>query len=123
MKIVLDMNLSPAWIPLLESGGHEVRHWSQIGYPNAPDTDIMDWASNHGFAVLTHDLDYGAILFATKAKSPSVIQLRIEDVRPNSIGKEILETLVIIEEPIKRGSLVTINPRKNRIQLLPLGKK
>ena len=31
MKIVLDMNLSPAWVPFLETKGHIVKHWSEIG--------------------------------------------------------------------------------------------
>jgi len=76
MKILVDMNLSPSWIPLLEADGYETKHWSQVGSPSAPDTEIMQWARENRFVVLTHDLDYGALLFATQTTAPSVIQLR-----------------------------------------------
>jgi predicted nuclease of predicted toxin-antitoxin system len=82
VKILLDMNLSPDWVPALEAEGHESRHWSTVGAFNAPDTEIMAWARNAGHVVLTQDLDYGALLFATQATAPSVVVLRAEDVRP-----------------------------------------
>lgn len=37
MKILLDMNLSPAWVEFLEGEGFEAVHWSLVGEPNAPD--------------------------------------------------------------------------------------
>ncbi|RJP27121.1 MAG: hypothetical protein C4527_13890 [Candidatus Omnitrophota bacterium] len=123
MKIVVDMNLSPSWIPLLESEGYETRHWGQIGKPYAPDTEIMQWACNHGYAVLTHDLDYGALLFATQATAPSVIQLRIEDVRPHIAGEIVMHALRKTNEQIEQGALITIDVRKSRIHLLPLRRK
>lgn len=55
MKIVLDMNLSPAWIPFLKAGGHEVKHWSDIGVITATDIEIMEWARNNDYIVFTHD--------------------------------------------------------------------
>jgi predicted nuclease of predicted toxin-antitoxin system len=76
LKILLDMNLSPSWIASLESGGHSAVHWSSIGSPSARDTEIMAWARENSHIVLTNDLDYGALLFATAAASPSVIQIR-----------------------------------------------
>ncbi len=119
MKIILDMNLSPAWAPFLEAEGYKVRHWSEIGAITAPDTEIMDWARSNDYVVFTHDLDFSALLFATKVIAPSVIQLRIEDIRPQSVGKLVLIALQKAEEEIRRGALVTIDPRKNRIRLLP----
>ena len=72
------MNLSPSWIASLESGGHSAVHWSSIGSPSALDTEIMAWARENRYIVFTNDLDYGALLFATAATSPSVIQIRAE---------------------------------------------
>ena len=120
MKILLDMNLSPSWIPVLESEGHEAKHWSTIDSISAPDTEIMSWARNNGYVVFTHDLDFGSILFSTQMVSPSVIQVRSEDVRPQSIGKVVLHVLRNTEKEIEQGALLTINPRKNRVRLLPL---
>ncbi len=121
MKIVLDMNLSPVWVPFLEIEGYKVKHWSEIGAITAPDTEIMEWARSNGYVVFTHDLDFSALLFATNAIAPSVIQVRIEDIRPKSIGTQVLLALQKAEEDLKRGALVTVAPRKNRIRLLISG--
>lgn len=120
MKIVLDMNLSPTWEPFLEGNGYETKHWRNIGAIDAPDTEIMEWAKTNGYIVFTHDLDFSALLFATKASAPSVIQLRTEDVRPSSVGHLVLLALESAKEAIFQGALVTIDPRKSRIRLLPL---
>lgn len=56
------MNLSPLWVPFLERNGFEAVHWSAVGAPTAPDTEIMDRAIAEGYAVFTHDLDFGRLL-------------------------------------------------------------
>jgi predicted nuclease of predicted toxin-antitoxin system len=122
MKIMIDMNLSPSWVPLLESNGYTTTHWSQTGSASAPDSEIMEWVRKHGYVVFTHDLDYGSLLFVTQAIAPSVIQLRSEDVRPSTAGPIVLEALRKAEKAIAQGALVIIDPRKNRIRLLPLKK-
>ncbi len=67
------MNLSPRWIDALISADLSAIHWSSVGQINAPDVEIMDYARQHGYVVLTHDLDFGAILAATQGRAPSVV--------------------------------------------------
>ena len=45
LQIVVDMNLSVEWIPLLEQAGWLAIHWSAVGDPRANDTTIMAWGS------------------------------------------------------------------------------
>jgi predicted nuclease of predicted toxin-antitoxin system len=80
IKIIVDMNLPPRWVSVLKDEGWDAVHWSSIGTPGAADTDILSYAKNAGYAVLTHDLDFGAILAATGGNAPSVIQVRTQDV-------------------------------------------
>jgi predicted nuclease of predicted toxin-antitoxin system len=68
--------LSTEWIPLLRAAGHEAVHWSEVGDPRAPDTALMQWAIANGFAVFTHDLDFGTMLALSGADGPSVLQVR-----------------------------------------------
>jgi len=56
MKLLIDMNLSPAWVDILQQAGFDAIHWSEIGSPNAPDTILFVWAREHGFIVFTHDM-------------------------------------------------------------------
>jgi predicted nuclease of predicted toxin-antitoxin system len=71
MKLLVDMNLSPGWLKLLRDLGWEAEHWSHIGRPNAPDSEVMAYAAAHEYVVLTHDLDFGAILAVTRGEKPS----------------------------------------------------
>ena len=80
LRIVLDMNLSVEWMPLLEQAGWKAVHWSVVGDPRANDATIMAWASAHGHVVFTHDLDFGTALALTHADGPSVIQVRTQRV-------------------------------------------
>ena len=68
MKILLDMNLSPEWVPFLTSAGFDAVHWSTVGDRRATDTELMTWARENGCPVFTHDMDFGALLAATRAK-------------------------------------------------------
>lgn len=120
MNILLDMNIPVIWENFLNNAGHHTLHWSNVGDIRAADTEIMQWAREHHFIVFTHDLDFGALLFSTNAKSPSVIQLRTENIMPVAVGAIVLQTLDNIAEELHAGVLVTIDPRKNRVRLLPL---
>jgi len=76
VKILVDMNLSPKWVPAIRSAGIEAVHWSKVGDPKAPDHDVIAWAVAHEAVLLTNDLDFGAILAASGHLKPSVLQLR-----------------------------------------------
>ena len=120
MKIVLDMNIPPIWVRFLNDAGHNAIHWSNIGNIRAEDTEIMEWARINKHIVFTHDLDFGSLLYTTGAKAPSVIQLRVENILPSSVGNELLETLRIATEELNNGALITIDPRRQRVRILPL---
>ncbi len=119
MKIVIDMNLSPQWVEILMSEGHDRVHWSEIGPPNAPDREILLWARSNGYVVFTHDLDFGAILAATKADSPSVLQLRTQDISPKRIGGSVVSAFKQFEELLSQGALVSIDQKRARARILP----
>ena len=71
MKLLVDMNLSPRWLGVLADAGIKAVHWSTLGANNAPDSEIMAYANAHDYVVLTHDLDFGAILAATHGEKPA----------------------------------------------------
>lgn len=62
VRLLIDVNLSPKWAPVLRELGWPAVHWSDIGDPRASDESIMAWAREHDHAVFTHDLDFGAML-------------------------------------------------------------
>jgi len=122
VKIVIDMNLSPALCGLLAEEGFEALHWSEVGNPRAPDIEIMKWARDRCSVVLTHDLDFGTILATTDADGPSVILVRTEDVRPTNLCPLVVNTVRNHGEILETGALIVIDEGKNRIRILPLSR-
>lgn len=120
MRLLVDMNLSPRWVDVLDAAGIEAAHWSTLGAANAPDPLIMAYARTHDFVVLTHDLDFGAILAATHGEKPSVVQIRAEDVSPDVIGRQVIDALRQMSAELEEGALLTIDPNRTRLRLLPL---
>ena len=120
MKLLVDMNLSPRWIALLRDAGCEAIHWSTVGRGNEPDVEIMTYAAEQGYIVLTHDMDFGAILAATHGEKPSVVQLRMEDVTPQVAGSRVLAALRHMEKELESGALLTVDRRQVRVRVLPL---
>ena len=120
MKLLIDMNLSPLWVEFLADSGVDSIHWSDIGQPAAPDTQIMDYASANGLVIFTHDLDFGALLANRKARRPSVLQVRAQDVLPAAIGQTVVRARHASRAHLETGALVTVDPNRSRIRLLPI---
>jgi predicted nuclease of predicted toxin-antitoxin system len=119
MKILIDMNLSPRWVELFDGAGIESSHWSALGATNAPDKEIMNYAKENDYVVLTHDLDFSAILAVTHGEKPSVVQIRAENVSPDVIGKAVITALKQMAPELENGALITVDPKRTRLRLLP----
>lgn len=78
MKLLIDMNLSPDWVEVLNQEGWEAVHWREIGDPRAADVVIMEWARSNGYTVFTHDLDFGTLLAATRAQGRGQASFKCE---------------------------------------------
>jgi predicted nuclease of predicted toxin-antitoxin system len=120
MNVLIDMNLSPQRETLLREAGWTAVHWSRIGESNAPDHEILDWAKSNGHVIFTHDLDFGAILAATKADCPSVVQIRTQDVSPGHLKALVLDVLHRFQKHLEQGALISVDEKRSRVRLLPL---
>jgi len=120
MKFLVDMNLSPSWVEVFTKEGWEAVHWSAVGQAAATDQVIMDWARENGHIVYTHDLDHGTILALTKAVGPSLIQVRTQDVMPETLGRRLVEVVRKYESLLETGALVTVDETKSRVRVLPI---
>ena len=120
MRLVLDMNLSPDLCAPLGAAGHEAMHWSTLGAPTASDESIMDYARDHGLVVVTHDLDFGAILAATHAHGPSVVQVRTGDVLSDKFVSLISSAVTRFESDLLAGALVVVDDSRSRVRVLPI---
>jgi predicted nuclease of predicted toxin-antitoxin system len=120
MRILIDMNLSPEWVNEFRLYDINAIHWSDIGDIGAPDVEIMDWARKNEYIVFTHDLDFGTVLALTKAESPSVIQVRTQNVTVAHLSKMVISSLKNYEDLLLKGALIVLDEDKKRIRILPL---
>ena len=122
MKILIDMNLSPDWVGVLQGQGWEAIHWSAIGDPRAPDQVIFHYAADHGYVVFTHDLDFDTILATSGAKTPSVVQLRVRDVITKALQATAITLFHSLQDAIEAGALIVLDETRTRVRILPLSR-
>jgi predicted nuclease of predicted toxin-antitoxin system len=120
MKLVVDVNLPPKWVEFLATRGIEALHWSQVGDLRATDATIMTWARDGGYVVLTSDLDFSAMLATSGAAGPSILQVRTQDVFPESLGVQVVRVLTEQSDALESGAIVTIDEIAARVRVLPI---
>ncbi len=121
MRVLVDMNLSPAWTDFLRASGFEAVHWSAVGRGNESDADLMNWAAKRSHIVLTADLDFSAILAATQRRQPSVVQIRADILTPAAIGERVVAAIRQAREELERGAVISVDTARARLRILPFG--
>jgi predicted nuclease of predicted toxin-antitoxin system len=121
MRLLIDMNLTPRWVPYLISAGHECAHWSDCGACDAPDHALCEFARSHGSVLITNDLDFPLILAYTRESKPSVILLRGEPLTPELRGAALLNAIAESLAELESGAILTVDwSDRVRARLLPL---
>jgi len=120
MKLLLDQGLPRSTVERLQSVGIGSAHVGQIGLARAPDSEIVEYAREHGNVVVTLDADFHAIMALSGANMPSIIRIRIEGLKADPLAALLGTVIANCREEIERGSLVSVTPGRLRIRTLPL---
>ena len=120
MKILIDMNLSQKFADLFKKKDTDAVHWSEIGAPNAEDTEIIEYAVKNNYVIMTCDLDFNIILSITHGLKPSIIQVRVQRIRAEQDGEWIVPKILQNANELEKGAILSIDLKKSRIRLLPL---
>jgi len=120
MKMLLDMNLPPKLANILTEKGVSSIHWYVIGLPDATDVEIISYAQENDFVVVTHDLDFSTILSVTHGQKPSVIQIRVQSIDAEQISELIMIAVQQNANEINQGAILSIDVSKSRLRILPL---
>jgi predicted nuclease of predicted toxin-antitoxin system len=121
MRFLVDMNLSPSWVQFFADNGFAAVHWSTIGSNQASDQELMHWAAGQDHIVLTCDLDFPALLAATRRRRPSVILVRSDILTPARIGSALLVAIGRAEHELGQGAILSFDVLRARLRILPLG--
>jgi predicted nuclease of predicted toxin-antitoxin system len=120
MNFLLNMNINRDMAAQLKKRGHSCRHVGDIGMAQAKDVEIVMEAKRTSEIILTHDLDYGNLLAFSGEKAPSVIILRLRDLRTDEIISRLDAVWKDIESSLMDGAIVSLSDKSLRIRMLPI---
>lgn len=120
MKLVADVNIAQRTCAFLRSLGHDVVRVSDVLDPRSSDGRIVEFARADGRAVLSHDLDFSAIVALSGETSPSVITLRLGSAQIEAVNAALALVLPQLAEDIDRGVVATFDGTRLRRRFLPI---
>jgi predicted nuclease of predicted toxin-antitoxin system len=90
-----------------------------LGFDRWADTEILGKAREEGWIVLTSDLDFGDLLAASRDALPSVVIIRLKDMRPDNVNAHLRSLFEHHTEDLEQGVIVSVAERKLRVRRLP----
>jgi predicted nuclease of predicted toxin-antitoxin system len=120
LKFIVDMNLSPLTVSQLRERGWGIIRVSEVMDARTDDIDILNYARDHNQVVITNDLDFSELLAVNGCDSPSVINLRLENMYPGFVTQRIIDVVSQLEDELKKGIVVSVDDSSARFRNLPI---
>ncbi len=118
MKFLLDQGLPRSAAQHLKNMGIESEHVGALGLEAASDKTILEQGCARGDVVVTLDSDFHALLAVSNASMPSVIRIRIEGLKGESVARIIRQLLDTND--LLAGAAVTVTEHRVRLRRLPI---
>jgi predicted nuclease of predicted toxin-antitoxin system len=122
MKLLLDQGLPRSTVQHLASVGIVAEHIGDLGMARADDDAIMEEARRRGATVVTLDADFHQTLAVSRARSPSVVRVRMEGLKGIQLAAIIEKVMLTAGAELAAGALVSITPGRMRVRTLPIGR-
>lgn len=119
-RFILDQGISPRTAEILRDRGIPAVHVSDLSLDRSPDSEILVFAALEESVVVTLDRDFPKILALTRARTPSVIFIRIPDLKAMASAVTIERVVSNKREDIEAGASITVDKRGIRSRRLPL---
>jgi predicted nuclease of predicted toxin-antitoxin system len=120
MKFLADMGISLRSVAFLRDLGYEAVHLHEMGLDRLPDAEILTKARREGYAVLTHDLDFGELVALSGAKLPSVVIFRLQNMRPRNVNHYLRILVTEHQRELDEGAIFSVTEGHIRVRALPL---
>jgi predicted nuclease of predicted toxin-antitoxin system len=114
------MDLSPLTVRQLKKKGWEIIRVSEVMDVRTDDIVILNYARQHNQVVITSDLDFSELLAVNGLDSPSVINLRLENMHPDFVTQRIIDIVSQLEDELKKGIVVSVDDISARFRNLPI---
>jgi predicted nuclease of predicted toxin-antitoxin system len=120
LRFLADLNISPLTIEALRQESWDIVRSSHWLPANASDEEILSLARRENRVVVTHDLDFSALVALSGMGLPSLITLRLSTSEPEIVTQKLLETAPLLTEMLREGCAVTIEDGAVRVRKLPI---
>ena len=106
----------------LRTMGLEAIHVAEVGLTSTIDEDIVTYAYQNAYIVITFDLDFTRIVALSRKSFPSILTFRLGEINVSEFETLIQTYLPEITKSLLEGALVTIDTNGLRIKKLPVVK-
>jgi predicted nuclease of predicted toxin-antitoxin system len=121
MKLLLDANLPPRLVALLQASDVQSSHVEAVGLMTATDSAIFDYALDNDLVVVTADSDFSMMLALRRSSGPSVILLRnVHELDASDLAALVSANLPAVADYLEQGAVVSLSPTSLRWRRLPL---
>ena len=120
MKLLLDQGLPRFSAQLLRNSEIDALHTGECGLARSSDRQIIDFAKAQGRIVVSLDSDFHALLALSRARSPSVVRIRMEGLTAEEVVSIIQKVLAQCSEDLAAGCAVSVQEGRIRIRRLPI---
>jgi len=121
MRLLLDENVPHGCVPLLEAHGWDVVHVRALGMSRSSDLEILAVAEEEGRAVVSADSDFGDLVRASGASSPSIVFLRLRlAARSTDVAAVLIRGLSGAATDLEQGAVVVLTDTSRRVRRLPI---
>lgn len=115
------MGISPKTIEFLHTLGHEASHLHEHGLDRMSDSDILAKARMEGSILLTSDLGFSELAFASQMELPSVIIFRLHPpMRSAKVNQYLHRIINEHKTELEQGAILSVTENQIRVRRLPL---
>jgi predicted nuclease of predicted toxin-antitoxin system len=120
-RFLADLNISPRSVDALKQHGWDIVRVSALLPLRSPDKEILNHAYQAGFAIVTQDLDFSALVALSGRSQPSLITLRLSRSDPETVTRRLLDlTLHPLDQLLLEGVAITVEDSGVRFRRLPI---
>jgi predicted nuclease of predicted toxin-antitoxin system len=122
MKLLLDQGLPRSTVKHLAAVGISAEHVGDLGMASASDGAILDAANQRQAVVVTLDADFHHLLAASCATSPSVVRIRIDELKGDQLAAILVQVIAAAGAELHAGAVASVTKNRIRVRTLPIGR-
>jgi predicted nuclease of predicted toxin-antitoxin system len=120
LEFLANMNISPLTVEQLRKLGWSIIRVSEVMDRRSKDAEILAYAREHNRVIITQDLDFSMLLAVGGHAKPSVINLRLENAKPDFVTRRIIDAVSEMEKELEAGAVVSVDETSARYRNLPI---